>query len=90
MPSPAAVPLPICVPSDKILTVAPATEVPVNVGSVTFVMSSLLDSLFIGFTNPPYVMLLFTTSMGNKIFASAVIMWVLGFLWMRRMSRVAI
>jgi tight adherence protein B len=50
----------------------------------------ILTGLFIGFTNPPYVMLLFTTSMGNKIFAAAVIMWVLGFLWMRRMSKVAI
>ena len=29
----------------------------------------ILTGLFIGFTNPPYVMLLFTTDMGNKIFA---------------------
>jgi tight adherence protein B len=50
----------------------------------------ILTGLFIGFTNPPYVMLLFTTTMGNKIFAAAVIMWVLGFAWMRRMSKVTI
>jgi tight adherence protein B len=50
----------------------------------------ILTGLFIGFTNPPYVMLLFTTSMGNKIFGGACVMWVLGFLWMRRMSKVSI
>jgi tight adherence protein B len=50
----------------------------------------ILTGLFIGFTNPPYVKLLFTTELGNKIFAAAVIMWVLGFGWMRRMSKVSI
>jgi tight adherence protein B len=50
----------------------------------------ILTGLFIGFTNPPYVKLLFTTDLGNKIFAAAIIMWVLGFGWMRRMSKVSI
>jgi tight adherence protein B len=50
----------------------------------------ILTGLFIGFTNPPYVKLLFTTELGNKIFAAAIIMWVLGFGWMRRMSKVSI
>jgi tight adherence protein B len=50
----------------------------------------ILTGLFIGFTNPPYVKLLFTTDLGNKIFIAAIIMWVLGFGWMRRMSKVSI
>jgi tight adherence protein B len=50
----------------------------------------ILTGLFIGFTNPPYVMLLFTTPMGNKIFAFAIVIWLFGFLWMRRMSKVSI
>lgn len=50
----------------------------------------ILTGLFIGFTNPPYVKLLFTTDLGNKIFGMAIIMWVVGFGWMRRMSKVSI
>jgi tight adherence protein B len=50
----------------------------------------ILTALFIGFTNPPYVMLLFTTKMGNSILGYAVVSWLLGFLWMRRMAKVAI
>jgi tight adherence protein B len=50
----------------------------------------ILTGLFIGFTNPPYIMLLFTTPMGNKIFGFAVVIWLFGFLWMRRMSKVTI
>src|SRR5450432_2199353 len=42
----------------------------------------ILTGLFIGFTNPPYVMLLFTTPMGNKIFGFAIAIWLFGFLWM--------
>jgi tight adherence protein B len=49
----------------------------------------ILTALFIGFTNPPYVMLLFTTKMGNSIFGYAVVSWLVGFLWMRRMAKVA-
>jgi tight adherence protein B len=50
----------------------------------------ILTGLFIGFTNPPYIMLLFTTHMGNTIFGAAVVMWLVGFLWMRSMSKVTI
>lgn len=50
----------------------------------------ILTGFFIGFTNPPYVKLLFTTDLGNKIFAAAIVMWILGFGWMRRMSKVSI
>jgi tight adherence protein B len=50
----------------------------------------ILTGLFIGFTNPPYIMLLFTTHQGNMIFGAAVVMWLLGFMWMRSMSKVSI
>ncbi|HTA18962.1 MAG TPA: type II secretion system F family protein, partial [Polyangia bacterium] len=50
----------------------------------------ILTGLFIGFTNPPYVMLLFTTHMGNMIFGFAVVSWVIGFVVMRRMAKVSI
>ncbi|HVZ74114.1 MAG TPA: type II secretion system F family protein [Polyangia bacterium] len=50
----------------------------------------ILTGLFIGFTNPAYMSLLFTTHMGNTIFGAAIVMWVLGFLWMRSMSKVSI
>jgi tight adherence protein B len=50
----------------------------------------ILTGLFIGFTNPPYVMLLFTTHMGNMIFGFAIVSWVIGFVVMRRMAKVSI
>ncbi|HSZ82275.1 MAG TPA: type II secretion system F family protein [Polyangia bacterium] len=50
----------------------------------------ILTGLFIGFTNPPYVMLLFTTHMGNVIFGFAIVSWVIGFVTMRRMAKVSI
>ncbi|HEX4406841.1 MAG TPA: type II secretion system F family protein [Polyangia bacterium] len=50
----------------------------------------ILTGLFIGFTNPPYVMLLFTTHMGNMIFGFAVVSWIIGFVVMRRMAKVSI
>ena len=50
----------------------------------------ILTGLFIGFTNPPYVMLLFTTHMGNVIFGFACVSWVIGFVVMRRMAKVTI
>jgi tight adherence protein B len=50
----------------------------------------ILTGFFIGFTNPPYVMLLFTTHMGNVIFGFAVVSWVIGFVTMRRMAKVSI
>jgi tight adherence protein B len=50
----------------------------------------ILTGLFIGFTNPPYVMLLFTTHMGNMIFGFAIVSWIIGFVVMRRMAKVSI
>jgi tight adherence protein B len=50
----------------------------------------ILTGLFIGFTNRPYVSLLFTDKMGNIILGYAFVSWLLGFLWMRRMSKVAL
>jgi tight adherence protein B len=50
----------------------------------------ILTAFFIGFTNPPYVMLLFTTKMGNSIFGYACVSWLVGFVVMRRMSKVTI
>ena len=50
----------------------------------------ILTGLFIGFTNPPYVMLLFTTHMGNVIFGFACVSWVIGFVVMNRMAKVSI
>jgi tight adherence protein B len=50
----------------------------------------ILTGFFIAFTNPPYVMLLFTTHMGNMIFGYAVVSWLVGFLVMRSMAKVTI
>lgn len=50
----------------------------------------ILTGLFIGFTNPPYVSLLFTTDTGNMIFAYAFVSWLFGFIWLRRMGKVAL
>jgi tight adherence protein B len=50
----------------------------------------IMTGFFIAFTNPPYVALLFTTHMGNMIFGYACVSWLVGFMWMRRMSKVSI
>ncbi len=50
----------------------------------------ILTAFFIGFTNPPYIKLLFTTHQGNTIFGAACVMWLVGFLWMRNMAKVTI
>ena len=50
----------------------------------------ILTGFFIGFTNPPYVMLLFTTHLGNIIFGYACVSWLVGFVVMRRMAKVTI
>ena len=50
----------------------------------------ILTAIFIGFTNPPYVMLLFTTHMGNMIFGFSCVSRVIGFVVMNRMSKVSI
>ena len=48
----------------------------------------ILTGLFIGFTNPAYVMLLFTNPLGNMILAYSFVSWLFGFIWMRRMGKV--
>jgi len=50
----------------------------------------ILTGFFIAFTKPPYVMLLFTTHMGNMIFGYACVSWVIGFVVMQRMAKVTI
>jgi tight adherence protein B len=49
----------------------------------------ILTGLFIAFTNPPYIMLLFTTKLGNMILGYAFVSWLFGFIWMRRMGKVS-
>jgi tight adherence protein B len=50
----------------------------------------IMTGFFIGFTNPPYVMLLFTTHLGNMVFGYACVSWLVGFVVMRRMAKVTI
>jgi tight adherence protein B len=50
----------------------------------------ILTGLFIGFTNPSYVAQLFTTEMGRGIFAYAFVSWLFGFIWLRKMGKVAL
>jgi tight adherence protein B len=50
----------------------------------------IITGLFIGFTNPTYLTLLFTTKMGNGILTYAFLSWLFGFIWMRRMGKVAL
>jgi len=50
----------------------------------------ILTGLFIGFTNPGYVSLLFTTDSGKAILAYAFVSWLFGFVWLRRMGKVAL
>jgi tight adherence protein B len=50
----------------------------------------ILTGLFIGFTNPPYVKLLFTAKLGNYVLGYACVSWTIGFIWMRKMSKVSL
>jgi tight adherence protein B len=50
----------------------------------------IMTGLFIGFTNLPYVSLLFSEKLGNMILGYAFVSWLLGFLWMNRMAKVTI
>jgi tight adherence protein B len=50
----------------------------------------ILTGLFLGFTNPEYISLLFTTDRGNLILAYAFASWLLGFIWLRRMGKVSL
>ena len=50
----------------------------------------ILTGMFISATNPPYARLLITEKLGHMILGYAIVSWVLGFLWMRRMSKVTV
>jgi tight adherence protein B len=50
----------------------------------------ILTGLFLGFTNRPYIARLFTTDQGHVVLGIAAGMWVIGFGWMRKMSKVQI
>ncbi|HET6151262.1 MAG TPA: type II secretion system F family protein, partial [Polyangia bacterium] len=50
----------------------------------------ILSGALMAASNPPYFKLFITTSTGNHILAYAVVTWVLGFLWMWRMAKVAL
>jgi tight adherence protein B len=49
-----------------------------------------LTLLFLLFANRPYVMPLFTTEMGHYFVIGALVLWSLGFLWMKSMTKVTI
>jgi tight adherence protein B len=46
--------------------------------------------LFLLFANRPYVMPLFTTDAGHYFLGGALVLWTLGFLWMKSMTKVKI
>jgi tight adherence protein B len=50
----------------------------------------ILTALFISFVNPPYARLLISDKLGNMVLLYAVVSWLIGFLWMRRMSKVTV
>jgi tight adherence protein B len=50
----------------------------------------IMTGLFIGFTNLPYVSLLFSEKLGNMILIYAFVSWLVGFLWMNRMAKVTL
>lgn len=49
-----------------------------------------LTILFLLFANRPYIMPLFTTEMGHYFLGGALVLWTLGFLWMKSMTKVTI
>jgi tight adherence protein B len=49
-----------------------------------------LTLVFLLFANRPYVLPLFTTDMGHYFLAGALVIWGLGFLWMKSMTKVEI
>jgi tight adherence protein B len=55
------------------------------VGALPFV-----TLLFLLFVNRPYVMPLFTTDAGHYFLVGAMVMWTLGFAWMKSMTKVTI
>jgi len=50
----------------------------------------ILTSLVIAFGNTPYAKLLITEKAGNVVLGYAVVSWILGFAWMRRMAKVTV
>ena len=48
----------------------------------------ILTGIFIGFTNPEYTSLLITDRIGKAALGYAIITWIVGLLWMRRMTKV--
>jgi tight adherence protein B len=50
----------------------------------------ILTGLFLSFTNPAYVSLLFTDERGNYVLAYAFVSWLFGFIWLRRMGKVSL
>lgn len=46
--------------------------------------------VFLLFANRPYIMPLFTTEVGHYFLGGALVMWALGFLWMKSMTKVTI
>ncbi len=50
----------------------------------------ILTGAFLTATNPKYISLLVTHRTGNYFLAYAVATWLIGFLWMRRMAKVAL
>lgn len=56
----------------------------------SYVLAALpiLTGIFISYTNPEYSSLLITDPIGRAALAYAVITWVVGLLWMRRMAQV--
>ncbi|MEA2699893.1 MAG: tight adherence protein [Myxococcales bacterium] len=50
----------------------------------------ILTGIFIAATNGPYARLLVTEKLGNMILGYAIVSWLLGFMWMRRMSKVSV
>ncbi len=49
-----------------------------------------LTMLFMLFANRPYIMPMFTTEMGHYMLGGALVLWTMGFLWMKRMTKVTI
>jgi tight adherence protein B len=50
----------------------------------------ILTGGFLAATNPSYISLLVTNRTGNFFLGYAILTWILGFLWMRRMAKVAL
>ncbi len=49
-----------------------------------------LTLLFMLFANRPYIMPMFETEMGHYMLGGALVLWTMGFLWMKSMTKVTI